>query len=169
MLLALDVGFRNSGWCAFKDGKPVAWGVIQTDKAKKKTVRMADDNAYRAGQIARQIKEIVDEHNVCAIIGELPSGGAQSARAMAQMAAATCIVGAVANILELPVEWCSPTDVKKAVTGLRSATKREVMDAVRKKFEGVDWPKTKGVFEHVADAVGAYLALRDGNLVKMFG
>ncbi len=109
---------------------------------------------------------------------------------MAQMAMATAIVASVANILELPTEWCTPTEVKVAVTGLKSATKREMMDTVASYYK---WKKhTKsvvvkdrihkrltyylhgakfpgGMFEHIADSIGAYWALQDGNLVKMFG
>ena len=192
-LLSLDVGFRNCGWCIWSGGKLEDMGVIITEKSKKKTTRMADDYSYRSGQLARSLKDIIAEYNIKGIVGELPSGGAQSAKAMAQMAMATAIVSSVASILNLPVEWCTPNDFKLAVYGQRSATKKQMMDTVIEKIGGERWSKKvkskkspkgynlqftyivngykwgAGMFEHIADAIGAYWALRDGNLVKLFG
>jgi Holliday junction resolvasome RuvABC endonuclease subunit len=168
-LLSLDVGFSHCGWVVFKDGEPQDCGVIKTEKSNRKSTRTSDDNAFRAAQVARQLKEIIEGYGIKGVIGELPSGGAQSANAMRHMALATGIVASVASVLELPVEWVSPGDLKKAVTGYRSASKDEVMKVVRKRFNGFIWPKAKTRYEHIADAAGAYLALQDGNLVKLFG
>lgn len=169
MLLSLDVGFRNTGWVVFDNKKPVACGCIQTEKSKHKLARNADDNARRSAEIARHLKNIILEYNVKGIVGELPSGGAQSAKAMAQMALATGVVSAVASVLELPVSWTTPNSVKLATTGKRSAEKVEVMEAVKKRYEYFEFPKQVGVFEHIADACGAYLALEADNLVLLFG
>lgn len=168
MLLALDVGFRATGWVVFNKGKIVETGCILTEKAKAKTVRMSNDNADRAARIALELQSICSEYKVKGIIGELPSGGAQSAKAMQQMALATGVVAATASILNLPVEWTDPNSVKLAVCGIRSASKDEIMEAIRKKF---DYPfaKQKNLFEHIADAIGVYLALKTGNLVKLYG
>lgn len=172
MLLSLDVGFGNTGWAVFDEGKIIACGTIITQKSKKKTVRTADDYAARAARLARELSEIIDAYDVRGIVGELPSGGAQNAKAMAQMNMATAIVSAVATLHSLPAEWTTPNEVKLAVAGYRSATKKEIKATIRKKFKdkgGHLFPKAEGVFEHIADAVGAYLASQDGNLVRMFG
>jgi Holliday junction resolvasome RuvABC endonuclease subunit len=172
MLLSLDVGFANMGWAVFEDGVVQGCGTIITQKSKKKTTRAADDYAARASRLARELSEIISEYNVKGIVGELPSGGAQNAKAMAQMNMATAVVSAVATLQSLPTEWTTPNEVKLAVTGYRSATKKEIKDTIRKKFKdkgGYLFPKAEGVFEHIADAVGAYLASQDGNLVRMFG
>ena len=192
-LLSLDVGFANLGWVLWDQGKLKDMGVIVTKKATKKSTRTADDYSFRSTQLARQLSEIIESGSVQAIVGELPSGGAQSAKAMAQMAMATAIVSSVASILNLPVEWCTPNDVKLAVYGQRSATKKQMMDTVIEKIGGercskkIKSKKSKTgynlqftyvvngykfgatMFEHIADAIGAYWALRDGNLVKLFG
>jgi hypothetical protein len=72
------------------------------------------------------------------------------------------------------------------MTGSRTASKDEMMLAAVQRFGGElvikgteKNPQTKyaflgrlygsGDFEHIADSMGAYLALRNGMLVKMFG
>ncbi len=62
MLLSLDVGFKNTGWTVFDNGSPVKCGCIITEKSKKKGVRTADENAYRAAQLARKLKDIVNTY-----------------------------------------------------------------------------------------------------------
>ena len=211
-VLALDVGFDNTGWAVMGTDRDagkdiiVDVGCITTSKSPKKTkVRLADENAMRGAQIASKLAQIVREWGCHCMIGEMPSGGAQSALSMRAMAAATTAVSATAAVLEIPAEWCSPTDVKLATFGLKSATKDEVMNAVVEKY---DWWVDKkshyttitrgkrkgekklvvcktfhvpcsgefktrkipgGTFEHIADAIGAYWAMRDSNLVRMFG
>jgi Holliday junction resolvasome RuvABC endonuclease subunit len=169
MLLSLDIGFRATGWTVFKGGQPQACGVIFTNPAKGKGVRTSDDNAARAAQIALGLTNVVKAHGVLGVVGEMPSGGAQSAKAMSQMALATGTVAATFAVLGLPVEWAQPQDVKLAVCGTRSATKDEIMETIRERFAPFTFPKTKAEFEHIADSCGAYLALASGNLVRMFG
>jgi hypothetical protein len=151
----------------------------------------------RGAQIACSLAHLVKAWGVGAIVGEMPSGGAKSAMAMRCMAAATTAVAATAAVLGVPAEWCTPTDVKLATTGLKSGTKDEVMASVAayygwavqakkvRRKTGVSERKTfyvpcrglglnefrmvpGGVFEHIADAIGAYWAMRDSNLVRMF-
>lgn len=169
MLLSLDVGFRNMGWVVFHGGKIFACGVIETEKARNKQTRVADDNAWRSAELAKGLQEIIQTYNVRGVIGELPSGGAQNAIAMSQMSMATAVASAVCALLDIPCEWVSPGDLKKALVGKRSASKEEIMIRVRGLYPEADFPMTKGKFEHVADAVGAYHALKNGNLVRLFG
>jgi Holliday junction resolvasome RuvABC endonuclease subunit len=168
MILALDIGFRVTGYALFENGKLKATGVIETAPSEKKTVRMADDNAYRSAQIAFRLRDLVKQYKIKAVVGELPPGGAKSARAMSQMALATGTIAATFALLGLPVEWVSPFEVKLAVTGKKSATKDEIMDAITVKY-GKSLESQKGKFEHIADAIGAYLAAKEGNLVRIYG
>jgi len=177
-LLSLDVGFKNLGWALWEKGQLQDMGCIVTDKSARKTTRTADDYAFRAAQIARNLNGLIKDYSVQAIVAELPSGGAQSAKAMVMMGMATAVVSSVASVLNLPAEWCTPNEVKLAVSGKRSATKDEIMDLVAEKmgFEKTNGGRVikyngiqKGLFEHIADAIGAYWALSDANLVKIFG
>lgn len=184
MLLSLDVGFSNTGWSIWENGRLIKCGVIETEKSNRKSARVADDNAERSAKIAREIRALVDENFIQGIVGELPSSGGQSARAISHMAMATACIAASAALLNIPVEWTTPNEVKVAMTGMRSASKREMMDEAIKRIPGAQCEKEKralwfvipgvgrfcaGTFEHIADSIGAYFALRDGLLVRTFG
>lgn len=184
MLLALDVGFSHTGWSLWDKGSFVKCGVIETTKSSRKSARVADDNAERAAKIARELRTLVDEFFVQGIIGELPTSGGQSARAISHMAMATACVATVAAMLDLPVEWTTPDEVKKAMTGMKGASKNEMMAEAVRRIPGATCTKDKratwfdipgsgrfcaGVFEHAADSVGVYFALQDGLLVRTFG
>jgi Holliday junction resolvasome RuvABC endonuclease subunit len=167
-ILALDVGFANTGWAVFSpDGEILDYGVIVTQKSKGKTIKRSDDYAIRSGSLAIQLADIIDKYQIYGVVGELPTGGAQSAMAMAQMNMATAIVASVCALKNVPTEWCTPTEVKLAMTGIRSATKEQMMDSVRIEYPDVDFKIPKTYFEHVADAIGAYKALRNGNLINL--
>lgn len=182
MLASFDIGFANTGYVIFDNKKPIACGVIKTEKTTKKNTRVSDDHSARSIVLAKNIDDLIYNYEIEGIIGELPSGGAQNARAMAFMMSAISIISSVGALCDLPMEWATPTDVKKAVTGKRSATKEEMMLRISQKFEfkiikkkkRIDYITPfgkfpKGQFEHIADAFGVYLALQNDNLVKMFG
>ena len=180
MLLSLDVGFANMGWVLFEGGEIVDCGVIRTEKTQKRGTRVADDHAYRSIVLATNLDRIISKNAVEGMIGELPSGGAQSARAMAFMNSATTLVAVVGTLKKLPMEWTTPGEVKKALGGHRNASKETMMDSASERFgfrqDGTrfDIPRGgksfgKGEFEHIADAIGAYVTLSNDNLVKMFG
>lgn len=194
MILSLDVSFRNMGWAVLHSGAVVSCGVVKTEKQKKKTVRVSDDNVDRCSHLAIELEKIIRKYNVQGVIGELP-GGSQSAKAAASLAMGTAIAACVKALLKIPAEWTTPDAVKKAVTGKKTASKPEIMDKVISihggeksvqeveitkgkqagkvqnrvtySFSGQDFPA--GTFEHIADAIGAYHALENDNLVKMFG
>jgi len=173
MLIALDVGFANTGWCAFDGGKPIDCGCIKTKKNElglsKSKFRVADDNVRRSQGLAAGLIEVINKYKPQAIIGELPTGGAQSASAATQMAMATAVVAVVVSMREIKHAWSTPLAGKKALTGLRGAEKDQMMDAVRALYPDFQWPKFKNRFEHIADAVASYHALKEHELVVSFG
>lgn len=168
MLLALDIAFNNLGWSVIKDGKPIDFGTIRTEKSKKKSVRVSDDQATRAALAAQELVDIIAKYQIEGIVAELPSGS-QNAKAAKLMGYASGLVIGVAAVANLPCEWISEGDAKKAAIGRRTGTKEEMMDWARKTFPGIDFPTAKTHFEHVADSLAAYHGLRTGILVRAFG
>jgi Holliday junction resolvasome RuvABC endonuclease subunit len=169
MILSLDVGFRSMGWAIFNKGELFHCGVIKTSPAgKKANVRMSTQYFDQTAQITTGLTEIIWQHEIKAIIGELPHGGAQSAKASSQMNMATAIVSVITTIYQLPTEWASPQEVKLALVGKKNATKDEMINEARYRFPHFSFPKAKTRMEHIADAIGAFLALRHTNIVKMF-
>jgi Holliday junction resolvasome RuvABC endonuclease subunit len=169
-ILALDVGFANTGLAVIDaDDKILDCGTIITEKSKKKNVRTADDYFTRATILAKALENIIGKYQVNIVVGELPTGGAQSAIAMVQMGMALAITASVLSLKNIPSEWATPNDVKLKVCGYRSATKKEIMSAIKNRWKKVKFHHNQNVFEHIADALGAYLYLKDsGNLIKMF-
>jgi len=194
MLISLDIGFSHMGWSLFDKGGLVDVGVIESKKTEKRMIRVADDNIRRCVEIANELDKLYKKYKIQGVLGELPSG-TQNARAATHFGLVTGTVGITAHFLGLPAEWCSQQEVKKAVTGNRFATKDEIMQAIceltgTKKTEkvisinkgkrsgkntikktyhilGKKFPESQ--FEHIADSIGVYMALKTGNLVKMFG
>lgn len=162
MILSLDVGFKNTGCVVFDvNDNIIDCGVITTEKSKKRNVRTADDYSLRASQLASGLKNVIESYDIKAVVGELPTGGAQSAKAMVQMGMANAVVSSVCTILDIPTDWATPNEVKLTLCGNRSATKEELMKVVKNLYPNADFPKQKGLFEHIADAVGAYLSIKD--------
>lgn len=180
MILSLDVAWRNTGYIVFDKGEPVAAGVIRTEAPKKKSsVRVSDYNSMLAADIARTLKGLIQKYGVKGVVGELPTGGALSAKSMQQMGMAVAVVSAALELLGVPAEWVTPNDVKLAATGLRSASKEDMMAAASSEFGfKCDGKKftipgcgkfTKGDFEHIADAAFVFKAADGGNIRKIFG
>jgi len=180
MLLSLDAGFAKTGWSLWEKGILLKVGILITTKTQRKSTRVADDHAARSIVLATGLQAIIVNNSVDGIIAELPSGGAQSAKAMAFMNSAISIVATVGALNELPMEWCTPGDVKKAVGGKLTTSKDEIMDWAckgwgffRDKRKGFfhemfgPWPKTQ--FEDIADSIAVYKALSNDNLVKIYG
>jgi Holliday junction resolvasome RuvABC endonuclease subunit len=169
MLLAVDIGFRKTGCVIFDKGKILHSQVIVTEKSDNKKIRKSDDYASNTAFLVSELADICDNYNIKAILVEMPHAGSKSSIAAAAMARASASIIAVATILGIPIESCSPRDVKIAVCGKASAEKKEIMAVILKKFNHPTFPKEEGLLEHICDACGVYLVLKTSNLVKMFG
>jgi len=199
MLLALDVAFSNIGWTVWHNKAPFSCGLISTEKATKKTTLVSDDDSRRCCEIMRQITIVVQAHECQGIIGELPSGSQNARAAnMGGMALcavnaaahfldlpaewcgendvkmAVCgkknatkdeIMDAVIAIFG-GKKTAGPVRTTRITKGKR-AGKTVKSQRVDYTFLGQTW--AKGNFEHIADSCGVWLALRNRNLVKMFG
>jgi len=73
--------------------------------------------------------------DIAAIIGESPMGS-QSAAASKSAGLAIGLVATSACLLDLPIEFCTPDSVKKAVTGRKDASKDDIMDRAIELYGG---------------------------------
>ncbi|MBE7462882.1 MAG: hypothetical protein HS116_05230 [Planctomycetes bacterium] len=166
-ILTLDAGFTSTGWAVLEGGGIVAAGCIRTERsAKKRGIRVADDDADRCATIARGLAGIVQNYAIRGIVCEAPSGGAKGARAIACMARAGAIVATVAELLALPCEWVTPQAVKRTA-GTGAVSKADVEAVILRRWQDAPLPRLKCEREHVTDALGAYLAAEHGQLVRM--
>jgi len=96
------------------------------------------------------------------IFVEVPVGS-QSARAMASYAICIGVLGSL-RALGIPFFEVTATEVKLAMTGCKTATKSQMIDAAATLHPQANWPRytrkgvtsiTEGTAEHMADAIGA--------------
>lgn len=191
-ILGIDAGFATMGAVIVElsdvgDGDPASRQILFAETCRteptprKRGVRVADDDAERCQELARFLIDTIRSHQPAGAVVELPSGGAQGARANRAMGMATGVVVAVLEMTELPAEWVTPGDVKVAATGRRDGSKVAVQAAVREAFDWgrgdkgdkrrddetrSHWPKHKWAQEHVADAAAAVLAAEGGTLMR---
>ncbi|MBI9085475.1 MAG: hypothetical protein JEZ11_17900 [Desulfobacterales bacterium] len=193
VLLACDIAYAHFGWVVMKGDSPVACGVIESEKDSD--IKVSKDYFNRSIKIVSELEKIIKTYEIKAILGEMPTGGAKSSRAAIQMQMASAIMACICHLLDLPREFCSPNDVKIITTGKLTATKSEIMDFIIDRFGGKKTTKMVnckatvknptgrreehvyhflgqklgvGRFEHVADALGAWLYLKvNGNLIKL--
>lgn len=170
--LGLDVSFAHLGMIIIQDMHVIDYHTIHTEPDKKKTSVAADD-VRRTLELVNGLVDMWKRHRydriedgqrvmsdpITQACVELPTGGAQGARANRGMGIATGIVVAVLSCLDIPVTWVTPSEVKLAAAGHRNAEKVDVEGAV---LEILHWDvppaKTKKDREHVCDAAGAVLA-----------
>lgn len=193
MLLACDPGYSNYG-CSVIDkyGTVVDLGTIQTKKSNKKLLRAADDDVQRITQIVSKLSQVIKKYEIQGILAELPPSNSQSAKAAKGLGMAVALSVTLFAELRIPVEWATPEEVKYALTGKKNASKEDMMLTACKKY---DWQITqkkihskktqkvcrvdnvyyplgramgKNQFEHIADSLGAYEALRHTNTARMF-
>lgn len=168
-LLGIDAGFAALGVVIIEDGTVLHAEAARTARTtkKKRGLRVADDDADRCQQLARCLAWIIEEWRPAGAVVELPGGGARGARAHRAMGMATALVAAVLELSDLPAEWVTPAEGKKAAAGRMDASKEQVQHGVRRAFqwpEGAAWPACEA--EHIYDAAAAVLAARNGTLAR---
>lgn len=134
--------------------------VESEDNAKKaKTVRKNSDDLRRAKLLHAGMLEMCQGASIAFV--EVPVGS-QSARAMASYGICIGVLAAC----PIPMIQLTPTEVKLAMTGEKTATKDEMIEAAVKAHPEAKWltRKSKGELvlmndnEHLADAIGAITA-----------
>lgn len=128
----------------------------QADNKNKKTVRKNSDDLNRANVLSTHTRDFLRDVDLAFV--EVPVGS-QSARSMASYG--ICI-GILAG-LTTPLIQLTPTEVKVAATGKKTASKQDMIDWATAQYPFAPWltrtVKGQTMFtaknEHLADAVGA--------------
>lgn len=180
-ILTLDVAFANLGWAIMKP-HGAGWYctdayVIETKRSdKKKKIRVADDDVRRCTEHFAMLSAIIERCEIKGIIAEMPPGGSKSATSAKAMGMAKAVVACVAQAHKLPTEWITPDEGKVAATGKKNASKIQVQRAVVKKypectksfkFKRGSKTEYEGRFEHVADAIAAFMAAEQGTMIRL--
>jgi Holliday junction resolvasome RuvABC endonuclease subunit len=166
-ILTNDPSLTAWGWAVVTtDGFVLCADCIKTEPSPAvKKLRKADDRVRRIGELARELKRIIDRYKVVYIISELPHGS-QNASAAFALGACAAVVQTISEWSGLGVEWYSEADAKKAVSGKRSVAKEDMVTLMEEKYNttlfGVKW-KDQGV----ADALAVhYVAMQESPTLK---
>ena len=180
-VLALDVAFKNMGW-AIMEATPDDWTcldayVISTEKsAKKRGIRVADDDIRRCLELFRPLCGIVEQCGINAIVAEMPTGGSKSSSAAKCMGMAKAVIACVAERYGIPAIWVTPDDGKIAATNKKNASKAQVQRGVLKlypectksfNFKRGSKKEYENKFEHAADAIAGFMSARDSAVLRM--
>jgi hypothetical protein len=143
--------------------------VIETESESKKGVIKQSDDLRRAKIVRQGMAEACEDASFA--ISEIPFCNP------AGYAGANFNSGLVTGVLAscpIPLIQVFPAEVKQKATGIRSATKQEMIDWAMKRFPDAPWRmrKLKGkmvpmnINEHLADAVGAINAGLDSQQIQ---
>jgi crossover junction endodeoxyribonuclease RuvC len=134
--------------------------VARTQKdSRKHEVLSCDDTMRRAAELADALERwlLATPGEVVAIVTEAVSMP-RSGSVCFKQGLAFGVLAAVALARRVPVIQVTPQNLKRAVTGDRSASKEAVQVALTARYGAIDWPRPAGIMEHAADALGAVVA-----------
>lgn len=134
-------------------------GLIKPHPTKSKQVRQNSKDLKSAEQLAEAAFRAAKEANV--VFVEVPVGS-QSARAMASYGVCIGVLGAL-RAWNVPFFEVTPTEVKLATVGKKTASKAEMISWAMQQHPKASWPLKgdkviAGKAEHMADAIGAIQA-----------
>lgn len=176
MILAVDQSLTNTGFVVINKGSHVLSGVISTKPEKKKrNIGEMDDKSRRTKHIINELLHVINSYSIKIIVCEEYSGFSQSKTAADALATSRTIIVAIASIMDIPMISIPIGDVKIALTGKKTATKTEMInaasDSCEKALAGMESNTSKNGWnskaEHVADALGVYMASKEYPLIQM--
>jgi len=131
--------------------------TIETEKSKQKQVRASSDLIQRCDVLHRGVQEYIEKWNPEIIFVETPSGS-QSASGMKNYGVSCYLI---ATLRPRAIE-VTPTEVKKATVGTKTASKHEMITWAFEKHPEAPW-KLRNDFplakqEHMADAIAIIYA-----------
>lgn len=137
--------------------------IIQPRDEKSKQVRKNSKDLALAKQL---FEDAYNTAKTCKVVFVEVPVGSQSARAMASYGVCVGVLGSLAG-LGITIIEVSPEENKKALTGIKHATKEAMISAAMAEYPTANWPRQerngatfkkgdlKAEAEHVADAIGA--------------
>lgn len=161
-IVGIDPALRNFGFAqATLDVFTLKYSIdnlilVESESEAGKTVRKNSDDLRRAQQLYDGL--IFACTGAAIAIAEVPVGS-QSARAMASYGMCVGVLAAC----PLPLIQVTPSEVKMAAVGTKTASKEEMIEWAMNKHSGANWlmRRSKGVMvpmndnEHLADACAA--------------
>ena len=169
VIMVHDPSMTGWGWVVLTPEATILdCGVIKTEpEATKRRIRKGDDTVRRISCLNNILIPAIRKHGVNYMISELPHGS-QSAVGAKMIGIVAGMVQTYADVLEIPIEWYSEGDAKKALLGKLSATKLETINAIKKLYT-VPWSGIKYKDEAIADAMAIFhAALQQSSFLQFY-
>ncbi len=178
-ILGLDPGFASFGWAVIEIGRrceldvPVALGVIETEKsAKGAGARVVDDHVRRMRTISQVLAYVQRMHGPFVVAAAESFSPPRSSSVAAKVAFAWGVLVQHLDVAGTPLLQVSPQEVKLAITGERSASKRVVIDGVLARYGApasrlLEALRPRDLHEHAADAMAVTIACAGAELVQL--
>lgn len=177
-ILAYDPGFADTGWARLSVVRgptgihltPLGMGCTTTQKAKG-TVLVETDRLRRAGLQADQFRQQMDLVTPNCIVLETPSH-VRSSKVMFVQGITYGVIVSLARDRGIPYILSDAQNTKLLVAGFRTASKKDVQDALDARFKmslsteflgGVN----AGRWEHPYDALAAAVSALESDLLKV--
>lgn len=164
-ILSFDQAIANTGYAIVVPDEAEGiridtMGLFQTTQLPG---HQWEDTLQRSAQLFHFLVDLIREHRPTLILHETPpiGNGPGMHRTDSSIVAAT-VIRCAAAFTEVPTDMISNNRVKAHLTGNRNAKKKEVRDALKKRFE--TQLKTPGfrLNEHTYDALGIAITYLDG-------
>ena len=140
--------------------------VVRTQPSEKKRgVRVSDDNLRRITELSAAISPWLSP-GVIAICAESQSWPRNSSSS-GKVGMSWGVVGSLAQQRGIPILQATPMEIKRAMTGIGSATKKQVQAALEARYGAIDWPSQRTLHEHASDALAAIVACLDHTTIQM--
>lgn len=172
IVLGVDPGFAHIGMMAiehlFLGAHAVAAEVIVTKAGgKKRNLRQESDDTRRLEVIRNEFVVFLNKINPAVVAMERVPRIAKNPTTTRQCALGWSCMWTIARERSIPVLVYEPEDIKYEICKDRSASKAQMVKALKNRFPAFEgWPITR-VIEHVADAGGAALLARLDPVVEL--
>ena len=174
-VLGIDPGLASLGYALVEltseDVIVLSMGCVRTKKTDaKRKVRASDDNIERIREVFRNLYPLTD--GIMAICSESQSWP-RNASACAKVGMAWGVIGALSELMDVPILQVSPQQLKKVVCGDGTASKAEVAAALNTRFgrdfsiELVENGVPSSAHEHPYDALGAIVSCLDDEVLRL--
>lgn len=141
--------------------------LTETQKTKNKQIRASSDTINRCREIHSFVHQIMADENPDVIFVETPSGS-QNASGMKSYGL-VCML--IASLVPPPIE-VTPTEVKVAYMGNKTASKESIINKASTQYPDLEWHYRAGKLqnknEHIADAIAiAHAAVKTNQFQQL--
>ena len=181
-ILSIDPSLCNTALVVFQytTDRP-EWSVVSSHvihtavEAKKRGIYKADDETRRIELVVRRLKTTYELYSPKLLVAEITMGQPKSKRAASALAIAKTVIVTAGAIWGIPVVYVDQADVKNSMCNKKTASKTEMKNRAAELYPEFleEYKSTKaadgwaGTFEHVADAVGVFEAVKHSAQVQL--